>query len=372
MLNPKDMPRLGFGLMRLPEQNGVIDMDEVCRMVDRYMKAGFNYFDTAYDIYHSGRSEAAAREAIVKRYPRDSFILSCKMPGWELRQIEDLDRIFEEQLTCAGVDYFDLYMLHGLEADSYDKYESFDAFGWAMQKVEEGKIRHFGFSYQGGPKLLRRILGEHPETEFVQIILNYADWNNPVMRTGKLYDVLVDFNIPIIATEPVRGGMLTYLKPELEAMYKAVRPDKSVASWALRYVGSLPGVMTIVSSTTYVAHVIDNLETMKDFEPLSENEKETMDEVTRIMLDAQLIGCTACRTCCDGCPMVIDIPNVFRSINTIRLYGDEIMPKAYYNGLIGKHGRASDCVACGQCESICPQHLPIIELMREAGEILDQ
>lgn len=365
------MPKLGFGLMRLPEKDGKIDHEETCRMVDAYMDAGLNYFDTAY-VYHGGLSEVEAREALVKRYSRDKFMLATKLPAWELKNKDDRDRIFNEQLERAGVDYFDYYLLHSIENGNIEKYEKLDCFDWGFKKKAEGKIKHFGFSFHGSLDLLEKVLDEHPDMEFIQIQLNYLDWDNPVVRSGKVYELVHSRNMPMIIMEPVKGGTLASLKPELEAKYKALRPEASIASWAFRYVASLPGVMTILSGMTHEDQMHDNIETFKNFEPLSDAEKAVVEEVTRIMLDIPQIGCTACKYCCDGCPMKISIPDVFRTINTMNLYNEEFRPKAYYNGLVeAGMGRASDCIACGQCESVCPQHLPIIKLMKEAAARLD-
>ena len=366
------MSKLGFGLMRLPvTEDGKIIHEDVCKMVDEYLAAGLNYFDTAY-VYHGGLSEVEAREAVVKRHPRESFMLATKLPAWEIKSYEDNDRIFNEQLERAGVDYYDSYLLHSIEEGHIRTYEKFDCFKWGLEKKAEGKIRHFGFSFHGSPELLEEILDNHPEVEFVQIQLNYADWLNPVVQSGRLYEILHDRNIPIIVMEPVKGGTLAKLKPELEEKFKALRPDKSIASWALRYVASLPGVMTILSGMSNDEQMKDNLETFTNFEPLSKEEFAVVDEVTKIMLDIKQIGCTACKYCTDGCPMNISIPDVFRAYNTMTLYNEEFRPKAYYNGLVNTgHGRASECIACGQCEGVCPQHLPIIDLLKEASEKLD-
>ena len=370
-IDPKRMPKLGFGLMRLPEQDGVIDMEQVCRMVDHYMKSGMNYFDTAY-VYHGGKSEVAAREALVKRYPRESFMLATKLPAWEIKEAADVERLFNEQLERAGVDYFDFYLLHSIEDGSnYDTYVKYDCFKWGMQKKAEGKIRHFGFSYHGSPELLEEVLDLHPEVEFVQIQLNYLDRTNPVVRSQMLYEILHERNIPIIVMEPVRGGMLASMDPAIEAKFKARRPERSVASWALRFVGSLPGVMTILSGMSNEAQMLDNLKTFTDFEPLADDELTIINEVTEELLGMPQIGCTACKYCCDGCPMRISIPDVFRTINTLRRYPDDWRSKNFYAGLITRSGKASDCIGCGQCEGVCPQHLPIIELLKEAAGILD-
>ena len=365
------MPKLGFGLMRLPEKDGEIDIEHVKRMVDKYMQMDMNYFDTAY-IYHGGKSEVAAREALVKRYPRDSFKIATKLPAWEIKQEEDIERIFNEQCERAGVDYFDLYLLHSVEDGSnYETYEKYDCFSWGLKKKEEGKIRHFGFSFHGSPELLEEVLDKHPEIEFVQIQLNYLDRTNPVVRSEALYNILASRNIPIIVMEPIRGGMLASLAPELEEKMKAVQPDKSIASWALRFVGSLPGVMTILSGMSAEDQMDDNISTFTNFEPLSDEEKKIVDEVTEEMLRIPQIGCTACKYCTPGCPMKISIPDVFRTINTLRRYPDDWRAKNFYSGVASRGGRAADCIAGGQCEGVCPQHLPIIELLKEASEILD-
>lgn len=366
------MPKLGFGLMRLPENDGQIDLEQVCQMVDAYLAAGLNYFDTAY-VYHGGNSEKIVKEALVKRHPRDSFTVATKLPAWSMKEEADRDRIFNEQLERCGVDYFDFYLLHSVEegnnGSTYDRLHCWD---WGKQKKAEGKIRHFGFSFHGSPEYLEELLDAHPEVEFVQIQLNYADWENPVVRSGRLYEILHSRNIPMVIMEPVKGGTLAKLPPELEARYKALRPDSSIASWALRFVASLPGVMTILSGMSTPDQMADNLQTFTHFEPLTEQEKAVVEEVRTIMMNAPQIGCTACSYCTDGCPMHIAIPDVFRAVNTMRLYHEEFRPKNFYKSLVDQgHGRASDCVACGQCEGVCPQHLPIIELLKEAGGMLD-
>ena len=365
------MPKLGFGLMRLPEKDGEIDLEQMCRMADKYMAAGLNYFDTAY-VYHNGKSETAAREAVVKRYPRSSFMLATKLPAWEIKQESDIERIFNEQLERAGVDYFDFYLLHSIEdGANYDTYVKYNCFDWCMQRRAEGKIRHFGFSFHGSPELLEEILDNHPEVEFVQIQYNYLDRTNPVVRSQALYEILYKRNIPIIVMEPVRGGMLADPVPEAAEKFRAKRPDKSMASWALRFVASQPGIMTILSGMSNEEQMEDNIRTFTDFEPLAEDEVKLVDEVTDFILSIPQIGCTACRYCCEGCPGKISIPDVFRTINTLRRYPNDWRSKNFYAGLIQRSGKASDCIACGQCERVCPQHLPVIELMKEAASILD-
>ena len=320
------MPKLGFGLMRLPETDGAIDIETVKGMVDASIAAGFNYFDTAY-VYHSGTSENAVKQVLVERYPRDAFMLATKLPAWAMESAEDRDRIFNEQLERTGAGYFDFYLLHSVEnGKNYDTYERFGCFDWALEKKAAGLIRHFGFSFHGTPELLEEVLDRHPEVEFVQIA----------------------------------------------SMLDAARPGASPASWALRYVGSLDGVMTILSGMSTPQQMAENIETFSLFEALSADERAVLADVVKKMLDMPQVACTACRYCTDGCPQHINIPEVFRALNIARRYPKDSSPKSLYQGIVeAGSGRASDCIACGQCEGVCPQHLPIIELLQEAAERFD-
>lgn len=371
-MNLEKMPKLGFGLMRLPETDGKIDMKQVCEMVDAYLATGMNYFDTAY-VYHGGMSERAVKEALVERYPRESFTIATKLPAWVINSMEDVEKVFNEQLERTGAGYIDYYLLHSLEdGDNYDKHERIGTFAWGMKKKEEGLIKHFGFSFHGSPELLEQILDKHPETEFVQIQLNYADITNPVVQSGALYDILLKRNIPMIIMEPVKGGLLANPAPELDKMFKDYNPDASAASWALRYVASLDGIATILSGMSTKEQMDDNLKTFTDFKPLNEEEKAIVDKVVAKMLDMDQIPCTGCRYCVDGCPMNIRIPDLFRALNTARLYPGEMRPHFFYGNVTGASGKARDCVGCGQCEAVCPQHLHITELMEEVSRVFDK
>lgn len=371
----KKMPKLGFGLMRLPQIDGEIDLPQVCEMVDAYMNQGLNYFDSAY-VYHGGQSEVVMRKAIVQRYPRDSFYLATKLPAWEMTCKEDCDRIFNEQLQRAGVDYFDFYLLHSLsDGKNYDNYVKYDCFRWAMQKKAEGKIKYFGFSFHGTSELLEQVVDEHPEIDFVQIQLNYADWANPIVGSARNYEILRSRGIPIVVMEPIKGGTLAepgLLPAECAQEMKAARPDASLASWALRFVASLEGVATVLSGMSAREQMEDNLRTFRNFQKLDVQETAIIDRAIQKITNADFIQCTSCRYCCKGCPAGINIPVLFRAMNTTRINPDDRRPYVFYRETTAVSGKADSCLECGQCESVCPQHLPIMELLKEAAVTLNK
>ena len=268
------MPKLGFGMMRLPEKDGELDLEQICKMVDAYLASGMNYFDTAY-MYCGGKSESIVKKALVERHPRESFTLTTKLPQWMMDEgIEGRDRIFNDQLARTGAGYFDYYLLHSVEdGANYDGYVKYDCFNWAKKKKEEGLIKHFGFSFHGTPELLDKILSEHPEVEIVQIQMNYADWDNPLIQSERLYEVLRKYDMPFLVMEPVKGGSLASAGKEIEAEMKRVHPDASIASWALRFAASLPGVATVLSGMSNEEQMEDNIKTFRNFVPLNEEEK---------------------------------------------------------------------------------------------------
>ena len=370
-IDPKSMPKLGFGLMRLPEKDGVIDFPRVCRMVDLYMKSGFNYFDTAY-VYHNGESEKTVKTALVERYPRDSFTVATKLPGWCLKIPEDKDRILNEQLGRTGAGFFDYYLIHSLEdGESYEKHLAFRSFEWAAEKRKEGVIRHLGFSYHGTPELLETILDKHPEFEFVQIQLNYADWDDPLIQSGALYRILRERGVPVIVMEPVKGGSLADPVPAVKQIFAQLPSAPAPASLALRFVGSLDGIGTILSGMSTEEQVAENIRTFSPFVPLTPEEDAAIRKAVEAIRSIPLIGCTSCRYCCEGCPGQIPIPDIFRIVNSVRQYNDAFREKNLYGYKTRNTGKAKDCVACGQCESVCPQHLEIIDLLADASRILD-
>ena len=388
----EDLPRLGFGLMRLPviegsgavassragtpqpapEELAAIDIEQVEDMVDAYMAAGMNYFDTAY-MYMNGRSEKVVGEVLVARYPRDAFFLATKLPRWSLKERADVERIFQEQLARTGAGYFDLYLLHNIDSpESYGLYSGFGCFEWAQEKKAAGQIRHFGFSFHGGPELLERILSEHPEVEFVQLQLNYLDWENPVIQSRANWEVCRRRGIPNLVMEPVKGGKLADPVPAAAALLEEAAPEASAASWALRFISGKPGIMTTLSGMSTRAQMADNLATMgPGFRPLSPAEEGVLERVVEAFRTAPTVECTACRYCVEGCPMGIPITDVIRALNAYRLDSRTDRAKGWYERVTAAAGRASECVRCGQCEGNCPQHLPVIALMREAAEAFE-
>lgn len=362
--------KLGFGLMRLPkDKQGQIKLDEVQRMVDSYMERGFNYFDTAY-VYEG--SEEAIRQTLVEKYPRDVYTLADKLPVWKLTCQEDVERIFQESLNRTGVDYFDFYLLHSVEKSHYPTYEKYQCFDFIQEMKKQGKIKYMGFSFHDDADFLDKVLTEHPEIDFVQLQLNYLDWENGVIQSRRNYEVARKHHKPIIVMEPVKGGTLASFSDDIEKIYKDYAPQKSIASWAMRYVASLDGVMTILSGMSNAQQMNDNLDTMTHFEKINNEEAKLIKQVTDQVLSYPTIPCTKCRYCTPGCPMHIQIPDLFTAYNSAKMYGENRRYDTYYKDhSTGDYQPAKACIACGQCESVCPQHLEIISLLKEVSEVFD-
>lgn len=362
--------KLGFGLMRLPkDKQGQIKLDEVQRMVDSYMERGFNYFDTAY-VYEG--SEEAIRQTLVEKYPRDVYTLADKLPAWKLTCQEDVERIFQESLNRTGVDYFDFYLLHSVEKSHYPTYEKYQCFDFIQEMKKQGKIKYMGFSFHDDADFLDKVLTEHPEIDFVQLQLNYLDWENGVIQSRRNYEVARKHHKPIVVMEPIKGGTLASFSDDIEKIYKDYAPQKSIASWALRYVASLDGVMTILSGMSNAQQMNDNLDTMTHFEKINDKEARLIKQVTDQVLSYPTIPCTKCRYCTPGCPMHIQIPDLFTAYNSAKMYGENRRYQTYYKDhSTGDYQPAKACIACGQCESVCPQHLEIISLLKEVSEVFD-
>ena len=375
----KDIKKLGFGLMRSPFISADGDTDTMKKMVDTYMAAGFSYFDTSY-IYGQGVSESHTKEILVKRYPRDDFQFATKLPMWILEKPEDMQKCLDTSLDRTGLNYIDFYMLHGLSAAKSDRFpgsylDKADTLGaWDFLKFakKEGKVKHIGFSYHDSAELLDKLLTEHPETEFVQLQINYADWEDETIQSRKCYETAIKHNVPVIAMEPLKGGTLLKLRPEVEAIFKTADPEVCLASWAIRYAASLDGIITVLSGMQSIDIVNQNVSYMRDFKPITDRERIMIENVVAKLKSVDTIQCTSCCYCVDECPKKIRIPNIFEYINDYRIYADLNYSKRRYGNITTDTGKASDCIACGVCESRCPQKLQIIEKMKEAALLLEQ
>lgn len=358
--------KLGFGAMRLPLTNPddpkSIDIDQLCQMVDLYMERGFFYFDTAYP-YHSGQSEEAIRQCVVERYPRERFLLADKMPVFLVKAREDYDRFFAEQLRRCGVSYFDVYLLHNLGRDRYPDTERFGGFDFIKRLKARGLARNIGFSFHDDAGILDRILTDHPEVDVVQLQINYLDWNGAVAQSGRCYDVAKRHGKEVIVMEPVKGGLLASL-PEaparlFDAFYGSAGP--SPASLAIRYAASLQNVRVVLSGMSTLAQAADNTATMRDFVPLSDDEYALAKQIEQELKRSIKVPCTGCRYCMEVCPKNIAIPDYFGLLNLHAVTGNKT--NMYYQRYAMQHGKASDCVKCGQCEKNCPQHIDIREML---------
>lgn len=366
--------RLGFGLMRLPLLNpdnpANIDVEQVKQMVDTFLERGFTYFDTVW-MYHSFQSENVVKEALVDRYPRDSYTLATKLHAGFIKTKEDRDKVFEEQRRKTGVEYFDYYLLHDIGFDHYKTYTDLDCFRWLMDKKEKGLVRHIGFSYHDNAELLDKVLTEHPEFEFVQLQINYLDWESEGIQSRKCYEVAEKHHVPVIVMEPVKGGTLANVPDAVTKMFKEYHPDMSVPSWAIRFAASHENVALVLSGMSNMEQLLDNLSYMDELVPLNEEENALIRKAVEIINSTIEIPCTGCSYCTDGCPMNIAIPKYFSLYNADK---QEIKTKSwmpqqeYYSRLTGTFGKASDCVACGQCEDVCPQHLPVIDYLQKVAE----
>ncbi len=373
------MKKLGFGLMRMPSLDpndpAKVDIDQVKQMVDLFMSKGFTYFDTAI-MYNNFASQRAAKEVLVDRYPRDSFTLATKLHNAFFNSLEERDKVFDDQLEQTGAGYFDYYLLHGIEAGSYPHYEKYDCFSWLLEKKAQGLVKHAGFSFHDTPELLDEILTKHPEMEFVQIQLNYLDWDSEWIQSRAVYEVARKHGKPVIVMEPVKGGTLAKVPEEAEKLLKAAAPELSVPSWAIRFAASLDGVMMVLSGMSTLDQMRDNVSYMEDFHPLTEAERALTHKAAEIINAQIAIPCTGCAYCTGGCPMNICIPKYFSLYNEDMR--EDLEHKGWtvnfsnYGNLTRTFGKAADCVACGQCEGVCPQHLPIIDLMRKVSAHFDR
>ena len=368
------MKKLGFGMMRLPLPDAKVqehvDLEQVCAMVDPFLARGFTYFDTGY-MYHNYHSEHVVRKALVERHPRTSFTLATKLPLALMKDSApaDQERIFNEQLGKCGVTYFDYYLLHNVNPENYTRAQRLDSFAFLREKKAEGRVKHIGFSFHGTADLLEEILTAHPEVEFVQLQINYLDWESENIQSRKCYETATRHGKRVVVMEPVKGGTLAHAPAEAEKLLQATHPDWSIPSWGIRYAASLPNVMVVLSGMSTLDQVLDNTSYMEDFQPLSEADQQVVSQAAEIIRQAQAIPCTACRYCVEGCPQHIAIPEYFALYNTIHQMGGHGVPaqKERYQNYLKEHGKTSDCVACGQCESACPQHIEVTRWLEKVA-----
>lgn len=365
--------KLGFGMMRLPlldaDRDGSVDIELTKKMVDTFLEKGFTYFDTAW-MYCGFRSENAVKEALVERHRRDSFTLATKLHAGFLKTKEDRDRIFEEQRKKTGADWFDYYLLHDIGVDHYEVYKKLDCFEWLKEKKAQGLVRHMGFSYHDNAELLDRVLSEHPEMEFVQLQINYLDWDSEAIQSRKCYEVAVKHKKPVIVMEPVKGGTLAKVPESVENAFLAYHPRMSISSWAVRFAASLPNVAMVLSGMSSMEQLLDNTAYMSDFEPLNAEEQKLIRQAVDAINEKIAVPCTGCSYCTDGCPKKIAIPKYFSLYNADlqEIEGKGWTPQMeYYDRLTQNFGKAGDCIGCGQCERACPQHLPIIRHLKEVA-----
>ena len=367
----ENIKKLGFGLMRLPMIGQEVDLEQTKQMVDLFLDRGFTYFDTAYG-YIDGKSEEAVKTALVDRHPRESFQLATKLPAWHgAATAEEAQNMFRTSLKRTGAGYFDFYLLHNLGVGRTEAFDRFGIWDFLAKQKEAGLIKHLGFSLHATADILDEVLTRHPEMEFVQLQINYSDWDNGIIQSRKCYEVARKHNKPIIIMEPVKGGALANLPAEVAAILKEANLQASPASWAMRYAASLDGLITVLSGMSTLDQMKDNISYMENFQPLSPEERTVLEKARQALAKIPQIPCTDCRYCLKDCPQQIAIPGTFRIMNDYLIYRNLETAKMHYGWETMWLHKASDCIECGQCETVCPQSIPIIKELAGAVKVLE-
>lgn len=361
----------GFGCMRLPLlENGDVDLAQMNQMVDTFIGEGFNYFDTAHG-YLQGKSEQAIKACLTSRYKRYEYILTDKLTMSYFNSEEEIRPFFESQLETCGVDYFDFYLMHAQSKEIFEHFKKCRAYETTLDLKKEGKIRHFGISFHDKAEILDMILNKYPEIEVVQIQFNYLDYLDPAVQSKKCYEVCRKHNKPMIIMEPVKGGNLVNLPEDANKVLKDLHGGSN-ASYAIRFAASFDGIMMVLSGMSNLEQMQDNISFMKDFKPLNEEEMAAVYKVANIFHSKHMIPCTACRYCIDGCPMHISIPDLFACMNAKTVFKDWNADYYYNNVHTIRNGKASACIKCGKCEKVCPQHLPIRDLLVQVSDTFEK
>lgn len=367
----EEIKKLGFGLMRLPMIGEEVDIEQTKAMVDLFLSKGFTYFDTAYG-YLGGKSEAAIKTALVDRYPRESFQLATKLPAWAgAKTAKEAQGMFFTSLERTGAGYFDFYLLHNLGDSRTEFFDRFGIWDFLQEQKKKGLIKHLGFSFHDKADVLDQVLTKHPEMDFVQLQINYADWDSPSIQSRACYEVARKHQKPVVIMEPVKGGALASLPDPVAHILREANPAVSLPSWAVRFAASLPGLITVLSGMSTLDQMKDNLSYMEDFQPLDEAERAVVAKAQKALADLPQIPCTDCRYCVKGCPQGINIPGVFKAMNTLLIYNNRERAQGDYSWGTSKGGKASDCIGCGQCEAACPQHIQIIDQLKRAVETFE-
>jgi len=360
--------KLGFGLMRLPKKGLFIDIAQTKEMVDLFLENGFTYFDTAY-IYLG--SEEAAKKALTSRHPRESYTLATKLNVGVALSEGMAKKQFETSLERTGAGYFDYYLLHAIDANNLRKFDRYGIWDYVKELKNSGRIRHYGFSFHDSPEVLDQVLQEHPDVDFVQLQINYLDWENPSVQSRANYEVARKHGKQIVIMEPVKGGVLANPPKEVQDLFKAYHPDLSCASWAIRFAAGLDGVLAVLSGMSTIEQMKDNISYMKDFAPLNDEEQKIIQKAQALLGKSSAVACTACQYCVPGCPKQIPIPDIFAAMNKQLANGQRKEAELAYAAAVEGKGKASDCIVCRKCETTCPQHLLITDHLKKAAELFE-